>query len=119
MSASPAKAMTPVVGLATTLSRLTVIEVLFGSVSALGGIGACGWTTSLGGGLAAFLDASGPGTSAFGTVVKGRFCSGTLVLAVSGRLMIFGITGVPAAAVGGGACGGGDGDLAAGAAGVA
>lgn len=114
-SASPAKATMPVVGLLTTLSRLTVIDVLSRSVLLLGGDGACGGVTSLAGGLTATFDASGPATSAFGAVGD-RICSGTSLLAVSGRLMILGITGSPGAAAGGGTCGG---DFMAGAAGVA
>ena len=82
-----------------------MIEVLSRSVLALGGDGGSGAITSLAGGLAATFDASGPAASALGAV-WGRICSGTSLLAVSGRLMILGITGSPGAAIGGGTCAG-------------
>ena len=98
--------MTPVVGLATTLSKLTVIGALSRSLLALGG--ACG-AASLDGAPEGAFDASEPEVPDFGTIVAGRICSGTSVLAVSGRLIIFGITGPPGAAAIGDVCGAGGG----------
>lgn len=103
----------PIVGLRTMLSRLTVSVVSSRPMLPLGG-----WISPLEGmGLPVLFGISVAGGAALVGVV--RFCSATSVVALSGRLMIFGITGPLGTAMGGAAAGvGAGGAFTAGAAGA-